>query len=142
MKRRRNLSIWAGFGIVLLAFLSYIPLFALFPVTRDVPWANYLLFLAGLLLLGAGLRRAFRQPEQYRGKVSGSILGALSLVLTGLFCVFILYLGRLPASPEALRVGQQAPSFTLSTADGGQVSLASLLKSQRAVLLIFYRGYW
>ena len=143
MKRRWNFSIWAGFGIVLLALLSYIPFFALFPVTRDIPWANYLLFVAGFLLLGVGLSRAFRQPDQYRGKISGSILGILSLLMTGLFCVFIFYFGKqLPASTEALRVGQQAPAFMLANADGGRISLANLLQGHHGVILIFYRGYW
>jgi hypothetical protein len=42
MKRRWNVAIWVGFAIVLFALASYIRLFALFPATRDVPWANYL----------------------------------------------------------------------------------------------------
>jgi hypothetical protein len=143
VKRHWNVSIWAGFGIVLAALLSYIPLFALFPITRDIPWVNYLLLLAGLMLLGAGIRRAFRQPEQYRGKISGAILGVLALLMTGAFCLFILYAGKqLPASAAALHVGQPAPAFTLASADGKQTTLAELLKGHRGVILIFYRGYW
>ncbi len=143
MKRRWNILIWAGFGVVLFALLSYIPLFALYPVTRDVPWANYLLFLAGLIVLGAGLRRAFRQPEQYRGKISGSILGVLSLLLTGFFCAGIYFSGKmLPPASTALQVGQPAPQFTLADTSGKATALADLLKGHRGVLLIFYRGYW
>jgi hypothetical protein len=44
LKRHWNVPIWAGFAIVIVALVSYIPVFALFPTTRDVPWANYLLF--------------------------------------------------------------------------------------------------
>jgi hypothetical protein len=43
----------AGFTIVIVALVSYIPIFTLFPVTRDIPWANYLLFLLGGGLLAA-----------------------------------------------------------------------------------------
>ncbi len=126
-----------------MALLSYVPVFALFPVTRDVPWVNYLLFLAGLLLLGAGLRRAFREPEQYRGKISGSILATLSVLLVGFFLFGILYIGKqLPASSEAPHLGQAAPLFALANAEGKQTSLADLLKGRRGVVLIFYRGYW
>jgi hypothetical protein len=56
--RHRNILIWLGFAVVVLALISYIPFFAVFPLTRDVPWANYLLFVIGLALLGFGLSRA------------------------------------------------------------------------------------
>jgi hypothetical protein len=85
MQRRWNIALWAGFGIVLLAFLSYIPLFVPFPITRDIPWVNYLLFVAGGLILVLGLKRAFREPQRYRGKISGGILSVLSLLLLGVF---------------------------------------------------------
>ena len=134
---------WAGFAIVVLSVISYIPVFAIFPITRDVPWVNYLLFLAGGALLALGLKRAYGEPERYRGKISGPILSALSLLIAGFFVFGVLYLTKqLPASSEAPHVGQTAPAFTLTDANGKQVSLADLLKGDRGVLLIFYRGYW
>lgn len=143
MTRRWNISIWAGFAIAVIALASYVPFFALFPATRDVPWVNFLLFLVGGWLLGLGLRRAFHDPEHYRGKVSGTILGGLALLMAGFFCFSILFLGKqIPSSGTALAVGRQAPAFTLLSADGKQVALADLLKNHRATLLIFYRGYW
>ena len=143
MKRRLNLSVWAGFVIVVAAITSYIPVFAVFASTRDVPWANYILFLAGGALLAVGLRRAFCDPQHYRGKLSGSILGALSVLIAALFLAFILYGGKqIPASGNALREGQPAPSFTLADTAGRLVSSTDLLKSRQALLLIFYRGYW
>lgn len=142
MTRRRNILTWAGFAIVVAALASYIPLFVLFPVTRDVPWANFLLFLVGGWVLAVGLRRAFRDPEHYRGKISGSILGVLSVLMLAVFG-FGIYFGRQIPSPEsALRIGQHAPSFALLDADGKQVALSDLGKNHRAVLLVFYRGYW
>jgi hypothetical protein len=143
MKRRHNILLWAGFVLVLLAVLTYIPIFAVFAVTRDIPWVNYLLFLAGGIVLALGLRRAFGQPEIYRGKILGSILASLSLLLFALFCFVILYASKaIPASETAVRVGQPAPNFTLANWDGKQVSLSDQLKNNRAVVLIFYRGYW
>ena len=68
MKRRRNILNWAGFAVILVAFVSYIPFFALFPATRDVPWANYLLFLIGGALIAVGVRRAFHDPEHNRAR--------------------------------------------------------------------------
>jgi len=143
MKRRQNILLWVGFVMVLLAVGTYIPIFAVYAVTRDVPWVNYLLFAAGGVLLVLGLRRAFGQPELNRGKVLGSILASLSLLLFGFFCFGVFYAAKdLPSSQTAVRVGQSAPDFTLANWDGKQVSLSEGLKNNRAVVLIFYRGYW
>ena len=79
MKRNWNAFVWAGFGVSLFAFLSYYLLFVRWPATRDVPWVNLLLFFAGGVSLGIGLNRAYREPKRYRAKISGAVLGALSL---------------------------------------------------------------
>ena len=142
MKRSWNGLIWAGFAVILLAAFSFLWLIR-FPATRDFPWVNLLLFGAGALLLAAGLRRAFRQPERYRGKVSGTILGLLSVAIFGLFYYGTFVLAAdIPSASGAPRTGTQAPDFTLSDAAGRPVALSDLLKKDRAVLLIFYRGYW
>jgi len=141
--KRWNWPIWAGFATALLAALSYIPVFVQFPVTRDFPWVNLLLFVAAGYLLGVGLYRAFVTPAQYRGKISGSVLSALSLALFGIFCFGVFYAARnLPSPGNALTIGQRAPDFSLAGVDGKAVTLSQLLEGKRAVLLIFYRGYW
>jgi hypothetical protein len=143
MERRHNISLWIGFVLVLLAVLTYIPIFTLFPVTRDIPWVNYLLFLAGGGFLVLGLMRAFGEPALYRGKVLGSIFAAISLCLTIFFSYAVFYAAKdLPAAASAIPVGQRAPDFKLTSADGKQISLSDQLKNNRAVVLIFYRGYW
>ena len=143
MKRSWNWRIWSGFAVTLLAAFSYVPLFARFPATRDIPWVNLLLFVVAGWLLITGVYRAFAQPERYRGKVSGIVLGALSLGTIGLFCAGTLYIARsLPSPQTALKVGQTAPDFTLTDTGGNPVTLSQLRQGHRAVLLIFYRGYW
>ena len=142
MKRRWNISLWLGFLIVVASILSYIPLFVRFPITRDVPWANYLLFLAAVILLVVGLKRAYGDSQNYRGKISGPILSVLSLGLIGFFCYVIMVASKSGPAPDAIKVGQAAPAFTLTSAAGKQVALADLLKDNRGALLIFYRGYW
>jgi hypothetical protein len=126
-----------------LATVSYVPVFVRFAVTRDFPWANLALFLAGGCMLAVGLKRAYRAPQRYRGKVSAPLLSVLALALFGLFCwVNFVFARHLPNAAGAPQPGQQAPDFTLADADGKPVSLAALRRSHRAVLLIFYRGYW
>jgi len=143
VKRSWNTPIWAGFAVALVAVFSYIPFFVRFPITRDFPWANLLLFLIGGGLLAAGLHRAFRQPERYRGKVTGVVFSVLAVLLCGLFCWGnFVFSRRVPSSSGAPHVGQQAPDFTLADASGKPVALSELRKTNRAVLLIFYRGYW
>ena len=143
MRRRRNILSWAGFAIVLVALVSYIPFFALFPATRDIPWANYLLFLIGGALLAAGVRRAFHEPGRYQGKISGSTLAALSVLLFAFFVASVTYFSKeIPSASTALRASQKAPPFVLVDATGKQVSSAGLLNGHRGLVLVFYRGYW
>lgn len=149
VSRRRNGLVWLGFLVCLFAFLSYVPIFAKYPVTRDIPWVNLLLFAVGLIVLFVGWRRAISSPAVYRGKVSGAILGILSLVALIFFCFGTFYFSKqLPASTQAPRVGQKAPDFTLTDSTGAKVMLASLLavptsgRPAKGVLLVFYRGYW
>jgi hypothetical protein len=144
MKRKWNWSLWMGFVSVLAGFLSY-PLFARFPITRDFPWANLLLFCAGAILFVAGLVRAFGKPKLYRGKIFGPLLAALSLLVFGFFAYEIFYvLRQVPASSGAPQVGQKAPDFTLPDQGGKLVALSNFLSSQKSagVVLIFYRGFW
>lgn len=143
MKRTGNWLVWVGFTVIALSCFSYIPVFVRFPETRDFPWVNLLLFAAGAAMLAGGLTRAFGQPERYRGKVSGVVLGALGLGLIAIFCwgMFV-FARRVPASPGAPREGTAAPDFTLMDSGGRTVTLSQLRKTNRGVLLVFYRGYW
>lgn len=149
--RKFNWPIWAGFLLSLIAFISYFSVFVWFPVTRDFPWVNLLLFaLAGVLLV-FGVRRAFAQdrPHPRRSKVAGAILTILSVAIFGFFILATFILARrLPESRSAPQLSQKAPDFTLSDTNNKPVSLSELLaspvngKSPKGVLLVFYRGYW
>lgn len=151
MKRRWNWHLWAGFLFCVVAFVSYPFVFAKFPVTRDIPWANFLLFAVGGVLLVVGLQHAFGQAQRYRGKISGPILGALSVLALGFFCYVVFYMTKqLPPPSAALRVGQKAPEFVLLDTNNNLVALSIVLSSPmpglqtppKGVLLIFYRGSW
>ena len=152
-KRKWNARIWAGFLLAIFAFVSYMVIFVRFPITRNVPWVNWLLFALAGWLLWSGVRRAWRSPREYRGKVAGPIVTVLSLLVAGFFGYATLYASRgLPPSTRAPRVGAKAPEFSLSDTSGKQLTLAGLLSEPmpgqasgakpRGVALIFYRGYW
>ncbi len=151
--RNLNWRIWVGFLLAVAALPSYGGLFARFPVTRN-GWTSWLMFAAAAWLLWVGVRRAFRSPDVYRGKIIGPILAVVSLAAVSLFGYATMYASRqLPRSMAAPRVGVNAPEFTLADTSGKQVTLSSLLSEPfagrqgpearpRGVLLIFYRGYW
>jgi 4-amino-4-deoxy-L-arabinose transferase-like glycosyltransferase len=152
MPRRRNLLPLAGFVVCLIALLSYPMFFVSFAPTRDVAWANWLLFAIGLALGGLGIFRALHSPDRYRGRVLGPILGAASIAVV-VFFVFMtaIWSRQIPPSTQAPKVGEKAPDFALPDAGGRIVRLSELLgapveaptrASTPWVLLIFYRGYW
>ncbi len=135
----------------ILGVLSYFLVFARYPVTRDSPWANYLILAAGIGFMISGLRRAYGRSQQYRGKIVGPILALLSLFAVGSFCFLIFYATKqMPKAAGAPHVGQKAPEFTLTDTNNKEVSLASLMTMPLAnsstppkgVFLVFYRGYW
>jgi hypothetical protein len=139
VKRRWNWCLWVGFLVALAGLFSY-EFFVRFPITRDFPWANLLLFAIGGFLLIAGLVRAYGKPNLYRGKIFGPILTLISVAAFSLFAYGLFYIVKqMPASTGAPKVGDIAPDFTLDSQNGEPVSLRDLLASNdtRAVLLIF-----
>lgn len=150
MKTRSfNWPIWAGLLLSLFAFLSYFFLFVRFPLTRDLPWANLLLFAGAAALLVVGVHRAFAPDRHWWSKVAASVGATLCVAIFGFFIFATFIMARqIPASPGAPQVGEKAPEFVLSDSDGRAVSLSGLLstpvngKAPKGVLLVFYRGYW
>jgi hypothetical protein len=146
-ERNRNWRIWSGFLLAVAAVPGYLLFFAKFPITRNVPWASWLMFAGAGWLLWAGVRRAFASPELFCGRIAGPILAVLSLGAAGLFGYATLYASReLPVAAAAPRVGDQAPQFMLADATGRIVGLSTLLSEPmlgteggkpRGVLLVF-----
>lgn len=132
---RWNWPLWTGLILSVIAFLSYFLFFALFPITRDIPWANFLLFAVAIALLVAGIRR---------GRIVAWIAGLLGIGIAVFFTWVVLVGAKdLPASHGAPRVGQKAPDFTLLDTNRKPVSLSQVLSTApRGAVLVFYRGYW
>ena len=142
MKRKWNWPIWVGFFVLVAGVFSY-EFFARFPITRDLPWANLLLFAIGIALLISGLFRAFGRPQVYRGRIFGSVFAVVAVLVVALFSYEIFYaLRQVPASAGAPHVGQKAPDFLLLDQNGKPVGLGDLLSNSRGAVLIFYRGFW
>ena len=147
--RIRSSALWWGIAITVLGALSNSLYFFNPPGQAALPWINLVVPIVGLIIVLMGLAPAFAQPARYAGKWLGTIFAAICLVLAGGSTFGFFHARDLPASAGAPRVGQKAPDFTLFDSDGETVSLAQLLSASRqgsdppkAVLLIFYRGYW
>src|SRR4051794_24366124 len=166
--RQRNWTPWIALLLALAAMLSNAAFFMGLPGQRAIPWLSVALAIAALVCAAVGIMRAFRQSQVYGGKISSSILGVLSLLICGLVAIAAVTSRALPAATNAPQVGHKAPDFTLVDTSGNKVSLGQLLgkadspvsasasntASQttpvglstatppKAVLLVFYRGYW
>lgn len=149
MNDRSSWPLWAGFVLTIAAFFSYLAIFVNFPSTRDVPWATFLLFVFALALVVIGLRRVFSKGTTRGKKITGSVVGTLTVLVMGFFMFAYFVAGKqLPASKGAPVVGHKAPEFRLTDSNGNTVALSQLLttpidgRTPKGILLVFYRGYW
>jgi hypothetical protein len=145
--KRTNSALWLGLILTALGLFSNWMYFLKFPASI-LPWINLILPIFGLLFLLAGVVRAFRPSQAYGGRIWGSIVTLVSaLLVAGGVWLFVIA-RHIPRSAGAPQVGQRVPDFTLPDSEGEPVSLAQLLSGTagiappKAVLLVFYRGYW
>lgn len=146
--RRANYALWIGLLVTVLGPLSNGLLFLGFPAAA-IPLISLVLPVIGVLLVLIGLLRVFRQPEVYQGKIAASLVTVVSLLLLAASIALFWVSRHIPAEVLATpQVGQQAPDFTLPDSSGRPVSLMQLFSGSnghpapKAVLLVFYRGYW
>ena len=149
MSKSWNWRLWVGFVVALLAPFGY---FSLLEKISFAFWISIAAFMIAVVLLADGLRRAYAQPDAYRGKIAGPILAILALGVIGLFSYANHMMGQAYSkAANAPRVGDKAPEFALTDATGRKVTIAQLLATPlgggaalapRGVLLVFYRGYW
>jgi hypothetical protein len=146
-QKQSNTMLWLGLAILLLAILSnLLSFFKLSPAL--LPWVILTLPIVALVFLLIGVVRAFRQPQVYKGKIWGSIVAVLAVLIVAASTLFFVGARKLPRSGGAPQVGQRVPDFTLLDTTGQPTSLAQLFSASadapppKAVLLVFYRGYW
>jgi hypothetical protein len=149
--KRWNWRLWAGFGLTIGALVSYV-FFVM--ETRAVFWPALLLFVVAAVFLVSGWKRRSREPELYRGKIAGSVLTTLSVLIFGLFGFVVYEVSKaFPEAKNAPQIGQRAPDFSLVDANGRNFTLAQLrstpiansgdaARATKGVLVLFYRGYW
>jgi hypothetical protein len=151
-ERQPNRMPWLALLLALGAMALNVGFFMEFPAQRALPWLSLLCGVAALFLSAIAVRRAYSRPQLYTGKISSSIIAVLSILVCALMAFSTVESRSLPSSSAAPQVGQKAPDFTLPDTQGNKVSLTQLLDqgsagatnsaAPKAVLLVFYRGYW
>lgn len=129
MKTRFNGPLLAGLILSVVTFLSFRLVFVRWPLTRDVPWVNLLLFAAAAACLWIGARRAYA-PGRLRvlRATLGSIVVLASAAPLALFVFAVLIAPRqLPAAAHAPHVGERVPDLALLDMNGAPVSLDDVL---------------
>jgi hypothetical protein len=156
-QRRSNVATWWGLLFAVVALGCNAAFFVGVPFQAAITWLSLVFAVVALMFLVTGLKRVFRRPEVYRGKVLTVVLTVIALLPAGLSGLGFVGARKLPGATEAPQVGQKVPDFTLADTSGKPVSLDQLLaassdtssghpsfesRAPKAVLLIFYRGYW
>jgi len=149
-QRHINSALWYGllitlFGIGRMFFCFLRPPRA---ISHVLPWINLLLPAIGLIFLFIGLTLAFGHSGMYSGKVWGSWVTVIALLLFAGNVVLFRKTRDVPNSAGAPQVGRRLPEFTLSDSSGQPTSFPQLFAASadgsqpKALLLVFYRGYW
>jgi len=150
-KAPRNSSLWLGLAIALAAALCNAVLLLNPPVQSLIPWLSLVLGIVALAFIALGVKNLFARSRTIAGRVLGGFVALVALLLSAGSVLLFVHARAAPPSADAPQVGQKAPDFTLPDTDNQPVSLAQLFASAsgdataaapRAVLLIFYRGYW
>lgn len=146
--REKNLAPLWGLLLALAALFCNALFFFNPPARQALPWLSIALAALALIFVVRGLMRAFGKRRLYRGKILGPVLGVISLLLVGMVGFISFHARALPKSAGAPQVGDKALDFTLPNTNGHPVSLSDLFApaadgtQTKAVLLVFYRGYW
>jgi hypothetical protein len=147
-QRRSNLAPWWGLLFALGAIGCNVVLFLGSTAQAAMPVLSLVFAIVATIFLAIGLKRAFGRPQIYRGKVLTVVLTVVALFPVALTAFAFVAARKLPNTTAAPQVGQKVPDFSLADTSGKLVSLDHLLSASsgtqapKAVLLIFYRGYW
>jgi hypothetical protein len=146
--RVKNTAPWWGLLFALASLGCNGAFFLNAPLQRIFPWLSLAFAIVALSFLAMGLRLIITKRAAYRRKTLSIVITVIALLPAGLSVLGLVGSRMLPGAAEAPQIGRRVPDFVLPDTLGKPVSLDQLLAgtpnshAPKAVLLIFYRGYW
>jgi hypothetical protein len=131
-------GVWLGPVVAVIGLLTYFTVFYRWPVTRDVPWLNFLIIAAGVALAFSGLRAS--AAAGWRSVVAWLALGFSLLPGAALAWYAFVFSAQMPAIELAAGPGTELPTAVLLDARGEAFDLGSA--GEKRALIVFYRGFW
>src|SRR5579863_7437983 len=95
---RTNSAPWWGLLFALASVGCNAAFFINAPLQAVVPWLSLLFAAVALMFLFIGLRRAFGQPQVYRGKVLSVVLTVIALLPTALTVFAFVGMRKVPSA--------------------------------------------
>jgi hypothetical protein len=150
-KPRRNSPLWLALLFAVTAVLCNFIFFLNPPAQKTIPWLSLALAVFALAFLAIGVKNVFSQPRTITAKILSSLVVLIALLFSAGSIFGFFHARAVPASTDAPQIGQKIPPFTLPDTNNRPISLAEFLAAgstdsaataPKAVLLIFYRGYW
>jgi len=146
----KNTAPWWGLLFSVAALACNGAFFLDAPFQRLFPWLSLLFAIVALSFLVMGLRLLIARPKLYRRKMLSIVVTVIALLPAALSVLAFVGTRKLPGAAEAPQIGERVPDFILPDTLGKPISLDQLLAASpnsqapapKAVLLIFYRGYW
>ncbi|HET7441486.1 MAG TPA: hypothetical protein VFJ47_09300 [Terriglobales bacterium] len=114
---------------------------------RLLVWLSVLFAFGALAFLLWSLKLFFAEGLGKGRRIRSSLLALVSALLIAVNLFGFFHARAVPPSAGAPQVGQKIPDFTLPDIHNQPVSLTALFAPAtnappKAVLLVFYRGYW
>ena len=141
-ERRKNIAPWLGLLLAIGGIGCNVAFFVRPPLQGMLPWLSLLFAVFALIFLAIGLKRAFGQPQVYRGKVLSVVLTVIAVLPIGLTAFAFVAARKLPDSTVAPQVGQKVPDFTLSDASGKDESAMPLCSASSVHSLSTWIDSW
>ena len=110
-ERRRNSAVWLGLILAIVALLSQGLFFVKVPGQGALPWLSLALATTAVILVLLGVKHAFFESKLYRGKIAGSIITVISVLVFAVTVFGFVTARKIPGTAGVPQVGQTSSGF-------------------------------
>ncbi|MFP6663296.1 MAG: hypothetical protein VCC00_03730 [Deltaproteobacteria bacterium] len=131
-------GVWLGPLVAVIGLVTYFTIFYRWPLTRDLPWLNFLVIAAGIALAFSGMRAS--PGTGWRAGVARLAVGVSLLPAALLAWYSFVFSAQMPATDLAAGPGTELPALILLDDKGDAFHLG--MAGEKRALIVFYRGFW